>query len=379
MNLSRLQKRSLSSGKTTTYKSLAMKILFLTFGSEMVASSRTRVFQYLPFFKNNKIDYRVVPYHSGLACHLGSLQPKNLVNKLVRKVLYQVVEIYDLFFQRLWFLILANYYDLIFIQKALLPICLVKFLKKRKKIIFDFDDAIYANPAYNRKRFDTQISLYDLVVLENVYTKQYVNEHGNKNVTMITGPIDCKRYYPENRIGKDGIVIGWIGNPTTEKYLNILKDIFKKLSVMYENLTFELIGAQRINFQGVSLKLKQWSLATEVANLQNFDIGIMPLPDNKWTRGKGGYKLLQYMAVGVPSVVSPVGINREIINEGINGFLVNSEREWIEKLSLLIENRELRLRMGREARRMAEEVYSYRVNAPKLISALRGLYNNEKD
>jgi len=118
---------------------------------------------------------------------------------------------------------------------------------------------------------------------------------------------------------------------------------------------------------------KSWSLDTEVADLQNFDIGIMPLPDNEWTRGKGGYKLLQYMAVGIPCIASPVGINMELIRDGENGFLAATEDQWYEKISLLTRDQELRKKMGMRGRDFVVKNYSFEVAAPKLISALRQL------
>lgn len=133
------------------------------------------------------------------------------------------------------------------------------------------------------------------------------------------------------------------------------------------------MGVGKINFAGVNATLKKWRLDNEVATLQSFDIGIMVLPDNEWTRGKGGYKLLQYMAVGIPCVASPVGINKELIRDGENGFLATTEEEWYENLSLLIDNPELRKKMGMRGRDFVVRNYSFEVAAPKLISALKGL------
>ncbi|MCD6311273.1 MAG: glycosyltransferase, partial [Elusimicrobia bacterium] len=111
--------------------------------------------------------------------------------------------------------------------------------------------------------------------------------------------------------------------------------------------------------------------------LQSLDIGLMPLPDNNWTKGKCGLKALQYMAVGVPVVVSPVGVNREIIRDGENGFLADSEGEWLEKLSLLIENKELREKLGEMGRKTVEEKYSIKVNLPKLLAIFREVAQSE--
>ena len=163
------------------------------------------------------------------------------------------------------------------------------------------------------------------------------------------------------------MIIGWIGSFSTTKYLRIVENPLRLLSLRYSNLVIELIGANDIVFDGVKMRTKRWNLDSEVSNLQNFDIGIMPLPDDNWTRGKGGYKLLQYCAIGIPCVASPVGINKEIVREGINGFLVKDQKDWVERLALLIEDKELRERLGRKAREIAVKEYSFYCATPKLV------------
>jgi glycosyltransferase involved in cell wall biosynthesis len=212
------------------------------------------------------------------------------------------------------------------------------------------------------------------VLLENNYTKEYA-EKFNKNILVITGPIDTLRYFPKPKLKPDTkIVLGWIGSPTTSSYLEPLYNIFETLSQKYSDLVIKLVGFS----PGTSLKrpniiIKKWTLKTEVADLQSFDIGLMPLPDNDWSRGKGGYKLLQYMAVGIPCVASPVGVNKQIIEEGKTGFIVNTPEEWLEKISILVEDRNLREKMGIEGRKKAEAIYSYQANVVKLVDLLRKL------
>lgn len=357
-----------------------MKILFMTAWSEIVASSRTRVFQYLPFFAQNKVTFKLITHSCSYQHTIPDLFLKdNVISRIFRKLYYKTGQGYDFiysFVNVMRFMSLAAFYDIIFIQKVLLPNFSIKLLKEvyRKKIVFDFDDAIYTKTeGYNKRRFDFQIPLFDLVVLENPFTKAYVNDLGNNNTLTITGPIECNLYRPKIRQPRSKVVVGWIGSFSTTEYLNILKNVFRKLAVTYENLVFELIGAQRINLDLTNVVVKKWSLDTEIADLQNFDIGIMPLPENEWTRGKGGYKLLQYMAVGIPCVASPVGINKELIKEGESGFLADTEEEWFEKLSLLIENYDLRKNMGAKGRNFVVRNYSLESAAPKLITAMRHL------
>jgi glycosyltransferase involved in cell wall biosynthesis len=357
-----------------------MKILFLTCGPPVVASSRTRVFQYLPFFQREGIKYKVIINRTVLSNHLRQVcHYDSFVIKVIRFWLINLIRAFDAIFssfQLVRFTVLAFFYDIIFIQKVLIPNFILKFLAKifKKQIVFDFDDAIYDHlKFYKKRRFHQQLPLYNLLVIENTFTKEYVSKFTNSNIFIITGPIDCKRYYTHCSVKKGEVIVGWIGSPATQKYLTMLDGVFERLSRSYKNLTFEFIGAQKMDFNAERLRQKQWSLDAEVGDLQNFDIGIMPLPDNEWTRGKGGYKLLQYMAVGIPCVASPVGINKELIRDGENGFLATTEKEWYEKISLLIENPELRRDMGIKGRSYVVENYSFEVAAPKLISALKRL------
>lgn len=357
-----------------------MKILFLTYGPPVVASSRTRVFQYLPFFKREGIKCKVIMNSTGLSYHLIKyFRSNSFVIKGIKFSLVKVIPKCDVIFsgfQIVRFTLLAMFYDVIFIQKVLIPTFAFKWITRifNKPVVFDFDDAIYARPkSYNKARFDRQLPLYDLLVIENALVEEYVRRFTDNDILMVTGPIHCERYYPKKWIERDKVIVGWIGSPSEQKHLDILEHVFKRLSIVYKNLILELVGAQKINFDVLHLRQEIWNLNTEVADLQNFDIGIMPLSDNEWTRGKGGYKLLQYMAVGIPCVASPIGINKELIKDGENGFLATTEDEWYEKISLLIENPELRRKMGMRGRDFVVKNHSFDVATPKLISALERL------
>lgn len=279
------------------------------------------------------------------------------------------------------------FYDVIFIQKALLPEAFITLLKlMRRQLVFDFDDAVYTVPpsiesavssmAKDKisRRFRHTVALSNLVVLENEHTKQYAGKY-NSNIFMITGPIDTVRYFPpKQRIKNNSVVIGWIGSQDTSHYLMPLFPVFHKLHADYPFVCFKFIGALPLDLQGVRIRQVPWSMETEASELQEFDIGIMPLSDDEWSRAKGGYKILQYMAAGISSVASPVGINTEIIEEKVNGLLATYEEEWYEKLRMLITDENLRLRMGANARKIAEEKYSFFVAVEKLLGALESLH-----
>jgi glycosyltransferase involved in cell wall biosynthesis len=283
-------------------------------------------------------------------------------------------------------LILSPFYDVVFLQKVPLNVKGFNILKLlKKKMVFDFDDAIYTTiPGFTDSDFGIKSELANrmknilstdklLVVLENKITKQFAEQY-NKNILVITGPIDTERYFPAKKgMDNDRVVIGWIGSSSTTPYLSILFPVFRRLCRTHPDAYIKLIGAAPINIPDVRVKQVDWDLETEVEELQEFDIGIMPLPDDEWTRGKGGYKLLQYMAVGIPCVASPVGINKDLIKDGENGFLSATEEEWYEKLSLLIDNPEIRKKMGLRERDFVVKNYSFEVAAPKLISVLKSL------
>jgi len=348
-----------------------MKILVLTFGDESVASTRTRVFQYLPHLEKVGIVLNIVILTKGS-------DSKNIfVIKLIK--LYRL----------LCFIIQSFSYKIIFVQKVLLHPIIIKYLTiLNKKIIFDFDDAIYTTPDYNldiiSKKLLTKSETYfkniilnsDLVVLENENTKNYVTSMCD-NILLITGPIDTDRYIPVKE--KENIsftTIGWIGSPSTTPFLEDIANVFSLLTAKYPKLLIKLIGADTniLSFKEEKwLKSVKWNLDTEIKELNDFDIGIMPLPNDEWSQGKGGYKILQYMALGIPSIASPIGINSTLIEDGKNGYLVQTSEEWVNKLSLLIENQELRKLIGIKGREMAVQQYSFYTSSERLIAEIKKL------
>jgi len=355
-----------------------MKVLFLTSGTEVVASSRTRGYQYLPYLRTAGIQCYIVPVGAKIT-NVGVHRIWKFIKRRIRHTAIALKVI-----------VLSVWCNIVFIQKCLLPICFQNLIRLlNKHIIFDFDDALYALPQDRMnskvktvtKRLAHIIRISKSVIVANDFTKQYALQF-NKNISIITGPIDCKKYFPSEKCERRNLVIGWIGSSATTAYLALVLNVLKKIKKNYPDITIELIGASKVLIEDANVRIKKWALDTEVTYLQNFDIGIMPLPDNEWTRGKGGYKLLQYMAVGIPCVASPVGVNAKLIREGINGYLANSENEWYKKLEVLIKNETLRESMGKNGRKIAETQYSFEVSVPKLIKLIkevgsRGKYDYE--
>ncbi len=363
-----------------------MKILFLTFGPPIIASSRTRVYQYLPFFRNDGTDFRIIPAFTGVPYRLrGSLSSGAGALRRARGFLLKVNiwfwNIFNVFFSvfqiaRAFFASVVFSYDIVFVQKVFLPLPVLKILRFfGKKLVFDFDDAIYTQKGIfrNKTRFDKAIRLYDLVVLENEETANYVRGKGVENILTITGPIDINRYRGRNPSGGGKVIAGWIGSPSSQQYLRMIKDVCARLCKKYPQLYFETIGAGDLEMEGVRLIRKRWSLESEVEDLKDFDIGVMPLPDDEFSRGKGGYKLLQYMSMGIPGCASPVGINAMLVEDGVNGFLAGDEDQWFTKISRLVEDTPLRERMGANGRAAVEKLYSFEAAYPRLKQSLGAL------
>jgi len=368
-----------------------MKILFLTSADILGAASRYRVYQYLDYLKKGGFECKAIP----------SLFNKYLSPSKKFKKLYHFSKWVGrmaggnafilMFFKRLFDIRHTFKSDIIFIQKNLFPFGppflekIIRFLNKKKKIIFDFDDTIYLPPisCQDNKIFmrfwddnlvSKIISMSDFVIAGNSFLAKYASKY-NKNITVIPTAIDTERYdLKDYKKLTDEISIGWIGSSSTNFYLEQLRGVFKELGKKYNNLTLKIIGA-KIRMNEIKTISKEWNLDSEVNDLQSFDIGVMPLTDDEWSKGKCGLKILQYMAVGVPAVASPVGVNKEIIQNGINGFLAGTDEEWIEKLSLLIENPELRYKLGMKGRQTVEKNYSVKVNAPKLKAVLKRVYS----
>jgi len=354
-----------------------MKILFLVAYSELAASSRTRVYDFFPFFEKEKIDFKYV-------CFIPKwLHKFSSSSKKAHKAIYyfSVVALKPVkIFQAL---VLSCFYDIVFVQKITFSLNIEKILKLfNKKIIFDFDDAIFTGEgkkdnffkkitSYLRESsFNNMVGVAKCCIVENEYNRKIALKYCPW-VEIVTGPIDTEKYFVRQEKKEGPVVVGWTGSSSTTRYLyeitGALASVYKKYNVI-----LKFVGAKSdFKIQDVNCQIEKWDLNKEVSQIQSFDIGIMPLPDNEWTRGKGGYKLLQYMAAGVPAVASPVEINKKIINNGVDGFLADSKDEWVKTLSSLIENEELRKKMGQAGRKKMEESYSLKRAAEKLLGIFK--------
>lgn len=359
-----------------------LKILFVPTGSDLAAATRYRVSQYLPFLSRVGIRYRVFSIISRPMTLLMVHSPKF---RGPAKVLYYFFHVLEKTVRAFFLFFLASRYDCIFLQRTTFPFYLEKILALvNNRIIFDLDDAIFIpdtkgrgimhriKESFKKKEVPAVLRISRHVIVENTYIAEYVKRFC-VNISKIIGPIDTKRYRVVNERGRDknNIVIGWIGSPSTTPYLRMLDNVFKVISHKYKNVSFKFIGTERYSLEGVSMIFREWDYSTEIKELEGFDIGIMPMPDDDWSRGKVGIKMLQYMSMGMPTVVSYTSTNAEIIKDGTDGFIVSSEKDWIDILSRLIEEKETRFRVGGKARNLIEERYSVEANFNKFLTIIK--------
>jgi glycosyltransferase involved in cell wall biosynthesis len=289
----------------------------------------------------------------------------------------------------------ASSYDIVFIQREAFMTGSVLFEKgfarSTAKLIFDFDDSIWmqheTNSSANKALFWLKkpaktadiIKLSDLIFAGNDYLADYARQF-NKNVLIVPTTIDTKEYTPSlHKSYSDNVCIGWSGSITTIEHfcfaipaLQIIKDKYG------ERIKIKVIGDKNYVHESLNIKGLAWNKKEEIAELQSFDIGIMPLPDDEWTKGKCGLKGLQYMALGIPTIMSPVGVNTDIIKDGENGFLASTTEEWVTKLSMLIESENLRKQVGNAGRITVEKKYSVSANKHLYLTAFDTLLQNSK-
>ena len=358
-----------------------MKVLFWVPYPTEGASNRYRVEQYLPYIKKAGIDYSLHSFWSSSAFKI-LYDSGYLFKKCYYFILGTISRLFDL--------LCIFKYDLIFIHRESYPIGgaffeAILFLLK-KPYVYDFDDAIFLPSSSNKNIFIERfknpkkvakiIKMSQHVIAGNRYLSDFVL-HYNKNVSVIPTPIDTKKYYPRNEKCGDKTVIGWIGSVTTLDFLGSIRNVFISISKQFRNVQFKIVGGD-FSIPGLTnINSKPWSLNEELEDLQTFDIGIMPIPENEWTKGKCGFKAILYMSMSIPCVCSSIGVNKEIIIDGENGFLASSEDEWFKKLSMLIDNFEFRKNLGRRGRKTVEEKYSVKVNAPRFLEIFQEVYNKK--
>lgn len=348
-----------------------MKVLLLSRYGPLGASSRVRSYQYLPYLKAHNIDVTVSPL-------LGD----DYLRKLYSGRVNHLTERIGPYFQRAIELLKSRQFDLLWIEKELFPWlpswCEMLIARLGIPYIVDYDDAIF-------HRYDTHSNIFvrkllgnkiDAVMRNavavtagNEYLMARAEKAGARRVEYLPTVIDLERYSVKDNTENSVFTIGWIGSPATVKYLEMICPVLSEWDKK-NKVRLVIIGADSFKLEGITVEHHPWSQDSEVSEIQKFDVGIMPLPDNLWEKGKCGYKLIQYMACGKSVIASSVGVNSEIIGHGVNGFLANSKKEWIDALEFLYANSDKRSEMGKSGRNKVEKEYCIQVTASRLLAIL---------
>lgn len=342
----------------------ALRILFLTRYPAAGASSRYRVFQYLPLLRSQ-----------GLECDVQSFMDDRL---------YQLSFSHGRTPAKLWHTIKATLrrvvavlrhrrYDIVYMQRELLPFgppLLERWMKRRGALLlFDYDDALFIKKAsrYNplatlMRAPDKVIDIFriaDCVVAGNDWLRDQALSQGARRAVTIEVAEDTVRirmHAPHSN--ERPVTIGWLGSSSTVKYLRLIEPVLQRVSGRYPSVRFEIMGGGQFHMDGVRWSVVDWSLDGELAALQRYDIGLMPLPLEEWANGKSGGKARTYMAAGVVPICTAIGYNLELIDHGRTGFLCQDPDGWFDAISRLVEDAGLRQAMATAARAEVESRFS---------------------
>lgn len=349
----------------------------MPYPSHEAPSQRFRFEQYYSLLTERGHSYSIQSYYSASAWE--ALYKQNNSIRIASAVLIG-------FAKRFSLLGSLQQYNFIFIHREAMPLGppFFEWLISRifqKKIIYDFDDAIWLtdktheNWLQQKVRWRSKVSSICQwsykVSCGNSYLANYArlfNQQVIINPTTIDANQMGKSLHDVEKPVNSKITIGWTGSHSTLKYLEQIEVVLQQVEKKYSNVQFVVIADQKPILNLKSLKFIPWSRETEIRDLSMFDIGIMPLPNDEWSKGKCGFKALQYMAMSIPAVASPVGINIEIIDHGVNGFLCKSNEEWITALEKLIQDKNLRDRLGQNGRRRVVDHYSLASNVDNFLS-----------
>jgi len=334
-----------------------MKIIFLTHFSDQ--GHRFRVEQYFPYLVAHQVDPRWQPIS-------GSFKERFL--------LYRELPLYDV----------------VCIQRRLFsPFEFYRIRRKSRKILFDLDDAImYRSSSSNQPhsfsrwlKFRWMVRGSDVVTVGNQFLKNEVlKADQRKKVFVIPTSIDTHLYPKKKKISdRLEIILGWIGTKGNLKYLKAIEPVFESLAQKFSHIKLKIVCDDFFDSRHLLVIKKPWSLKDENEDLISFDIGLMPLKDDLWSRGKCGLKIIQYLSVGVPVVCTPIGINCDIVRNGYNGFWATSHQEWVDRIALLIRDPGLRERMGVNGIATVEKEYSLSVTSEKFFRVLQHLTHGKGD
>ncbi len=332
-----------------------MRVIFLTHSSDQ--GHRFRVEQYFPMLRAHRIEPKWQPFSGTLRERLS-------------------------FYQDL------PSYDVVCIQRRLFSLYEFTYIRHRsKKVLFDLDDAIMyrassSSVPYSFSRwikFRWMVRGSDVISVGNQFLRQEVLKvNPKKEVVLIPTCVDTSLYPKKKEISDSPeFILGWIGTKGNLKYLKKLEPVFKTIGRRFSQVRLKIVSNDFIDSSSLPLIKKPWRIEDENEDLISFDVGLMPLDDDLWSRGKCGLKIIQYLSVGVPVVCTPLGINRDIVKDGQNGFWATTPEAWVNRLAHLIKDRDLRKRMGLHGIETVEKGYSLAVTSEKFLKVLRNLLQGE--
>jgi glycosyltransferase involved in cell wall biosynthesis len=346
-----------------------IKVLGFALYGPLAASNRYRLTQYVTGLASMGIDLRI-SHLLGDSYLRARFESKMLpMASMIKAGLARFKDLSD-----------QNDYDIVMLQCELFPLMPGWFERTliRKPYLYDFDDAFYLKYRKGRMRFassilgekfDTVMAGAAAVTAGNHVLANYAGRF-NSNTSFLPTVVDTKRYLPhtESR-GGEIFTVGWIGSPSTADYLN---GVIEPLATLGKEgrVMLVVIGGKAPKIPNVSIVELDWNEHTEIDLINSFDVGIMPLPDDEWARGKCAFKLIQYMACAVPVIASPVGANIDVINDGECGVLASTPQEWSDALRLVRDQMTTRVKMGEAGRSRVELHYSLDRNLPILANLI---------
>lgn len=359
-----------------------LKVTLFSKYSRMGASSRLRSMQYLPLLAEHGIDVEV--------CELfpdAYLQARYGGSAFSAKK-----HVWKYYWRRVVQLLRASPGSVLWIEAELfpyLPYWLESMLRRSAApFVAEYDDALFHNYDLSPntlvrrvlgRKIDRVMQHATCVIAGNGYLAARATQAGAPRVELIPTVVDHRRYAEVVHGERVQTVIGWVGSPATQKYLLDIRHALAEVCAKHDARLL-LVGANAQiveGLAGIPVELATWSEDTEAATIARMDIGIMPLVDGPWERGKCGYKLIQYMACGLPVVASPVGVNVDIVRQGENGYLATDGATWEDAMQRLVKDSSLRQRMGRAGREQVEREYSVVAQAPRLAAVLHSLARSD--
>ncbi len=356
------------------------------------ASSRYCAYQFIPYFESRGIACTVRPFMDADFYAL-SLKPGNNFRKLTKFIAALI--------DRISVVASCRKYDVVFMHRELVPVIpafLERFIKWQSvPIVFIYDDALFllkenrSNPVLHflkRTFFSSSAKMQTLFGLSNcaIGTNPYLASKAAEwcavahylEIPEDLASLPAKIYPAEPGVHQNHpVVIGWLGSPSTEKYLHLLDTVFSRLAVQHE-FVLKIIGGGEYRHEALNVVHERWQLQTQTRQLHSFDIGIMPLPDEEWSLGKSGGKARTYMAAGLPLVASSIGYCRDLIRHGHAGLLVSNEDEWVSGLSALICDAAERQRLGCNARTHLENHLNLTTQAERLLQMIEDAVREKK-